>query len=172
MSLNKLRIAYICFDSIDHLPQIVFFLFMFRFGSELTPRESKQEDIMDHWCMDNFQFFIFFTFMRGVNYKLVVLVCTLLWNFSSQVPSLTQLRKTFYEIGYSYIISYYIYGKLFAFQLRGFVFEPVRMRSFFYKFSEARVLTVLGTMRPPFSALRDFFQKTFNVPKVSFLQFV
>ena len=70
--------------------KLFFFLFMFRFASELTPRESKQEDIMDHWCMDIFQFFIFSTFMHTneMNYKLVVFVCTLLWNFSSQLPRL------------------------------------------------------------------------------------
>ena len=60
-----------------------------------------------------------------------------------------------------------------AFQLRGFVFEPVSMRQFFYKYSEAEGSHFFGTMRLlPFSALSDFFRKFFNVLKGSSLQFV
>ena len=43
-------------------------------------------------------------------------------------------------------------GKVLAFQPRGFVFEPVRMRLFFYKYSEAEGSHFFGTMRlSPFS---------------------
>ena len=64
--------------------------------------------------------------------------------------------------------------KIFAFQPRGFVFESVRMRYFFTSIPKQKgpISTFFGTMRfPLFSALRDFFPKSFKFSKGSPLQF-
>ena len=61
-----------------------------------------------------------------------------------------------------------------SFQPRGFVFEPVSMRNFFYKYSEAEDSHFFGNMRllSFFGFVRLFVRKVFNVLKGSSLQFV
>ena len=61
-------------------------------------------------------------------------------------------------------------GKMLAFQPRGFVFEPVGMRLFFYKYSEAEGSHFFWVLWD-FSALWDFFRIFLNVPKESSFQF-
>ena len=58
-------------------------------------------------------------------------------------------------------------GKMLAFQPRGFVFEPVGMRLFFYKYSEAGGSHFFRRL----FGFETFFSKFLNVPKVSSFQF-
>ena len=56
-------------------------------------------------------------------------------------------------------------GKMFAFQPRGFVFEPARMRKFFLQVFRSRRFSLFSALwDSPFSALRDFFLKFFKCP--------
>ena len=63
-------------------------------------------------------------------------------------------------------------GKMFAFQTRGFVFEPVRMRYFFYKCSEAEgvknpfLMAHFDKMSVYITALSHFFVRLQNVSVV------
>ena len=59
-----------------------------------------------------------------------------------------------------------------AFQPRGFVFEPVRMRQFFCKYSEAEGSHFSALWDFPLFRLCGTFSKTFYVPKGSSLQFI
>ena len=60
-------------------------------------------------------------------------------------------------------------GKMLAFQPRGFVFEPVGMRLFFDKYSEA-VGSHFFRHYETFRLCETFFRNFFNVPKESSFQ--
>ena len=68
-------------------------------------------------------------------------------------------------------------GKMLAFQPRGFVFEPVGMRLFFYKYSEAesshffRHYETFRLCETFFRLCETFFRNFLNVPKESSFQF-
>ena len=68
-------------------------------------------------------------------------------------------------------------GKMLAFQPRGFVFEPVGMRYFFYKYSEAegsdffRHYETFRLCETFFRLCETFFRNFLNVPKESSVQF-
>ena len=57
-------------------------------------------------------------------------------------------------------------GKMLAFQPRGFVFEPVGMRVFFYKYSEAEG-SHFFRLYETFRLCETFFRNFLNVPKES-----
>ena len=61
-------------------------------------------------------------------------------------------------------------GKMFAFQPRGFVFEPVGVRHFFYKYSEAEGADFFRHYET-FRLCETFFRNFLNVPKESSFQY-
>ena len=62
-------------------------------------------------------------------------------------------------------------GKRLAFQLRGFAFEPVRMRLFFYKPSEAEPVPFFSALRRPLTFFVQIFRHYETVQNSHFLSF-